>query len=159
MKKKSAMFLTALAIFGGLAYNGMAAGVALADDPSVPDPQPSVTAGPVVPVAPDPQVESELAPRPWLRESIIVAAAQTIGVSHDDVRRALTNGLSLRELGARHGDGPNELAAGMVEHVRTILDNWVDDGRITREEARHGTWYVESHIWQIIDAHLYAGPF
>ena len=99
LKKKSAMFLTALAIFGGLAYNGMAAGVALADDPSVPDPQPSVTAGPVVPVAPDPQVESELAPRPWLRESIIVAAAQTIGVSRD--RRP--KGIDQRPQSARAG--------------------------------------------------------
>jgi hypothetical protein len=108
---------------------------------------------------PDGELEADLGPRPWLRESIVLASAQTIGVAPETLREALLRGVSLKELGLRHGDGPNELAFGIITHERAILDNWVDDGGISREQAVHGNWFVETHIRLIINNHFEPGLF
>jgi hypothetical protein len=138
--KKLAALVAGLAVCASLAFGVLAAGVASAAEP-------------------DGELEAELGPRPWLRESIVLAAARTIGVAPETVREALLRGVSLKELGLRHGDGPNELAFGIITHERAILDNWVDDGRITREQAVHGNRFVETHIRLIINNHFEPGPF
>ena len=138
--RKLAALLAGLVISAGLAFGVSGAGVASAAEP----------AG---------ELEAELGPRPWLREGIVLAAAQTIGVSPETVREALLHGVSLKELGLHHGDGPNELAFGIITHERVILDNWVDNGRITREQAVYGSWFVETHIRLIINEHFEPGRF
>lgn len=138
--RKLAMLAAGLAVSAGLLFGAVGAGVASAAEP-------------------DGALEAELGSRPWLRESIVLAAAQTIGVAPETVRDALLRGVSLKELGLRHGDGPNELAFGIITHEHAILDNWVDDGRITREQAVHGNRFVETHIRLIINNHFEPGPF
>ncbi|HLF79229.1 MAG TPA: hypothetical protein VJB57_17245 [Dehalococcoidia bacterium] len=135
--KKLAMFAAGLVVAGSLAFGVMGAGVASANEP---------------------ELENEFGPRPWLRHAIVLAAAQTIGVPVEQIQAAMQHGASLKEIGMRHGDRPAELSAGIVRHVHTILDNWVADGRITPEMARHGNQFVQSHIRLIINNHFEPGP-
>jgi hypothetical protein len=135
--KRIALFAAGLAIVGGLAFGVLGAGIASAEEP---------------------ELEREFGPRPWLRTAIVLAAAQTIGVPVDEVVEALRHGASLNEIGARHGVRPTELATGIIRHVHDILGNWVENGRITPEMARHGNSFVQSHIRLIINNHFEPGP-
>ncbi len=129
--KKFAKWFVAMAVFAGIGMTVMGSGVASA-------------------AGPDNGLQSEFGPRPWLRESIVLAAAETIGVSPVVVRDSLLNGVSLNELAQQHGDGPVEFTNGLVEHNRTILDNWADDGYITHDQALHGDWYLSTHLFLVV---------
>ena len=97
--------------------------------------------------------------RPWLRESIVHAAADTIAVSPDDVRYALHHGETLADLGRDHGIREDDLAAGIITNEHNIFENWQDNGRINREQRAYGNWFVETHIWFITHTTFNPDPY
>ena len=135
--KKLGIFAAAVAGLA-LAFSVLAPlGVAQAEEP--PEPLPPVA------------FEHELHLRPWLRETIILSAAQTIGIPVEDVRLGLRNGASLSEIGVRHGVRPEVLARGIIRHEHDHIGDLVRNGRISPAEGRWAMAFVTGHIRLIIN--------
>lgn len=92
--------------------------------------------------------------RPWLVHSIIVAAAETIGISTEDVKHGLRNGASLKQIAERHGVGPYAPAHGILEHERHLLHRLVNAGEIRPWLAARLMSFLTEHIRQIINYQL-----
>jgi hypothetical protein len=73
-----------------------------------------------------------------LRDSIadiFGAAAETIGISSDELKSELMDGKSLAQVAAEHNVTTTDLKAGIMAEVETQLDQAVASGRITQEQA------------------------
>lgn len=89
----------------------------------------------------------------WLRQSIIVCAAETIDARVATVKAALRQGHSLKEIAARHEVRAPELIRGILACERNFLERLVDSGKLTRLEAARIFDFIEDHIERIINYH------
>ncbi|HEY7270793.1 MAG TPA: hypothetical protein VH951_13290 [Dehalococcoidia bacterium] len=145
---KLGMALAGAASAGAIVFFAFASdgGAALAADPTTPPP--SSASGPsTVPNPPE-----------WFRarlhESIIRSAADVIGIRVDEVREGLGNGLSLAEIGRRHGVREDALERGILRDERQELDRLVDAGLITPQHARDVMQWLTNHIEEIVHHHF-----
>jgi transposase-like protein len=68
----------------------------------------------------------------WIKNSIIACAARTMDERAAAVKAALRQGLSLKEIGVRHGVRPEVLEHGILRCERQLLDRLVQAGKLTR---------------------------
>ena len=95
---------------------------------------------------------------PWLVHSIIVGAAETIGIDPEEVKQGLRNGQSLNQIAESHGVGPYELAHGILEHERQVLHRLVMAGEIRPWTAARLMHFLTEHIRLIINYQLPVAP-
>ena len=141
MKSKVGIFFVGMAALGLLLVGSFAQASPVGAEP------PPLSAPPEV------VVWHDGGPYPWLRESIILAAAHTIGISVEEVKHGLRAGHSLKEIAARHGVRPPELMRGILEFERHFLARKVAAGELTRPEAARILDFLTEHIERIINYH------
>ncbi|HLF71793.1 MAG TPA: hypothetical protein VI759_06550 [Dehalococcoidia bacterium] len=90
---------------------------------------------------------------PWLKESIIAAAAQTIGIRPEEVIEGLRHGASLKQIAARNGVREPALKRGILAHEKTYLYRLVDAGKLERPEAVRILKFLTDHIDRIVNWH------
>lgn len=88
----------------------------------------------------------------WLRHSIVVCAAETMGLDVDQVLLGLRNGASLAEIGIRAGVHPAALEDGILRCERNLLARMVETGELRPAEARRIFNLLNDHITRIINA-------
>jgi hypothetical protein len=96
--------------------------------------------------------------RPWLVQSIIAAAAHAIGIEVEEVKMGLRHGASLKEIAARHGVGPVDLAQGILRYERHYLHRLIEAGEITPRAAARVMHFLTEHIRLIINYHIPGAP-
>jgi hypothetical protein len=119
--------------------------------------------GPATSAAADPETEAEIEAAiasgdhtrlpTWLRHSIIVCAAETIGVHPATVKAGLLEGHSLKEIAARYGVRAGELERGILACEADFLQRQVENGTLTRWQAYRIFEFIEDHIHRIINYH------
>ena len=143
MKMKIGLAAVTAALLGGVLFGALQPAVAAAEEDG-------------------PTVEAVLADGDhdyaWLRESIIVAAAKTIGIRVVEVKAGLRNCLSLQQIARLHGVGPGELKRGILAHETRFLAGLVETGRLTRAEAARLLWFLTVHIDRIVSHHCEPVP-
>jgi hypothetical protein len=71
-----------------------------------------------------------------LRRAQIGALADVLDMTPQELRDELQSGTTLREILREHGVGPREALRAVVQAGGEVLQQAVEDGRITREQAR-----------------------
>jgi hypothetical protein len=66
---------------------------------------------------------------------VFSAAAEAIGVEVDDLRRALRGGQTIAEVAAEHDVEVSAVVDAMVAAMKADLDEAVENGRLTQEQA------------------------
>jgi hypothetical protein len=90
----------------------------------------------------------------WLRHSIIVCAAETIGARVSTVQADLRTGQSLKEIANRYGVRAPELQRGILACEHEYLWRLVGTGKLTRLQAVRVFNFLEIHIERIINYHF-----
>ena len=80
-------------------------------------------------------------------------AAETLGLSEDDLRTALeADDATLASVAAEQGVAVEDLTAALVQAAQERLDEAVADGRLTQEEADERAADLESRIAELVES-------
>jgi len=79
------------------------------------------------------------------------AMAEAIGIDVEDLRTALQDGQTPAEVAEENGVSRDDLAAAIVDDINAHLDQAVEDGRLTEDEADERRADVEDHANSIVD--------
>ena len=80
-------------------------------------------------------------------------AAETLGLSEDDLRTALeADDATLASVAADQGVAVEDLTAALVQAAQERLDEAVADGRLTQEEADERAADLESRIAELVES-------
>ena len=89
----------------------------------------------------------------------LATAAETLGLSEDDLRSALeADDATLASVAADQGVAVEDLQAALVESAQARLDQAVADGRLTQEEADERAADLESRIADLVQSTDVGGP-
>ena len=80
------------------------------------------------------------------------AAAQKLGLTTDQLRTELQAGKSLAQIAEEKGESRDDLKAALVEAQRTPVQQAVEEGRLTQEQADRILANLENRVDRIIDA-------
>jgi hypothetical protein len=106
---------------------------------------------------PDDALEHDFDFPHWLRRSIVGCAAHVLNLEVEQVRLALRNGHSLKEIGIRVGVRPIVLEHGILRCEAAVLARLVHAGELEPGEARRIFHWLETHITRIINFHWNPG--
>ncbi|SDD24229.1 hypothetical protein SAMN05660690_3756 [Geodermatophilus telluris] len=88
----------------------------------------------------------------WFRGFDLSVAAETLGLSEDDLRTALeADGASLASVAADQGVAVEDLVAALTAAAREHLDEAVADGRLTQEQADERAADIEGWITERVN--------
>ena len=83
---------------------------------------------------------------------IVHAAAEVIGIPHQDVRRALKDGSSLADIATAHGSTRAALIQGLTDRAAARLRDRVAAGGMPQAEADQAQAAISSRLPAIVDA-------
>jgi hypothetical protein len=83
---------------------------------------------------------------------IVHAAAEVIGIPHQDLRRALNDGSSLGAVAQQRGPGRDALIRGLTDRASVRLRDRVAAGEISQAEADQAQAAINSRLPEIVDA-------
>lgn len=84
-------------------------------------------------------------------------AAQTIGISPQDLRDGVKSGQSVAEVAQAHGVDPQTVVDAVVKDLDAKLDKAVTDGKITQERADRVSGRLPTRIENLVNRHRVAG--
>jgi hypothetical protein len=79
-------------------------------------------------------------------DQALKVAAQSLGMSQDDVRAALEGGSTLAELAKKQGRSTDDLVTALVAAARERIAQAVKDGRITQQQADRITPNLQQRV-------------
>jgi hypothetical protein len=82
---------------------------------------------------------------------VFQAAAETIGISGDELKSKLQAGKSLAQVASDHNVSRDALKLGITSSVESDLENAVSEGRITQEQADRMLSGLTSRLDDVID--------
>ncbi len=82
---------------------------------------------------------------------LIETIADLTGTSTDDVVSALADGQSLTEFAEEHGVNEDALLDGLMAAINVKLDEAVDDGDLTEEQAARFRTEISEHLQDLIN--------
>ncbi|MBI4883582.1 MAG: hypothetical protein HY826_05945 [Actinobacteria bacterium] len=65
----------------------------------------------------------------------LAVVAETLGLTEDEVKEAISNGQTLAQLAEANGSSADELVAALLADIKTHIDEKVASGDLTQEEA------------------------
>jgi hypothetical protein len=87
-------------------------------------------------------------------------AAKTIGVSTEDLGKALMSGQSIADVAKAHNVDPQKVTDALVAQAKADLDKKVADGKLTQAEADQRLLKQASVIGDLVNGKLPQGlPF
>jgi hypothetical protein len=84
----------------------------------------------------------------------LTAAADYLGLSVAELRERLRDGDSLADIAEAEGKSVDGLRDAMLDALREKLDNAVEEGNLTREQADRILDHIDSHIDEIISGNI-----
>jgi hypothetical protein len=81
----------------------------------------------------------------------LAGAAAVLGMSEDDVREALRNGTTLKELAEQKGKSVDDLVAAITKSANERIDQAVEDGRLTQEQATEAKQRVADGVKNFVE--------
>jgi uncharacterized protein YidB (DUF937 family) len=81
----------------------------------------------------------------------LAGAAEVLGMSEDDVREALRNGTTLKELAEQKGKSVDDLVAAITKSANERIDQAVEDGRLTQEQATEAKQRVADGVKNFVE--------
>jgi hypothetical protein len=79
------------------------------------------------------------------------AAAEALGITTDELRQALRDGATLAEVAALQGVDVQVVIDAMVAEARDHIEQAVEDGRLTREEADEKLAELTERITDVVN--------
>jgi hypothetical protein len=81
----------------------------------------------------------------------LAGAAAVLGMSEDDVREALRDGTTLKELAEQRGKSVDDVVAALTKAANERIDQAVEDGRLTQEQATKAKQRVAGGVQRFVE--------
>jgi hypothetical protein len=81
----------------------------------------------------------------------LAAVAKVLGMEADDVKTALRDGTTLKELAEKQGKSSDDVVSALVTAAKAQLAEAVEDGRLTQERADELSASMESRIEEFVE--------
>ena len=88
----------------------------------------------------------------------LAAAAGVLGMSEDDVREALRNGTTLKELAEQKGKSVDDVVAALTKAANERIDRAVEAGKLTPEQATEAKRRVADGVTAFVENGLPPRP-
>jgi polyhydroxyalkanoate synthesis regulator phasin len=89
---------------------------------------------------------------------VLEAAADYLGVTAAELRESLRGGQSLADVAKAKGKSVDGLKATIRKAIQASLDEAVDDGKLTKEQAERLGEYLSEHVDRVVEGSLRVGP-
>ncbi len=89
---------------------------------------------------------------PMMARPPLEQVAETLGMSEDDLRDALTSGQTLAQIAEARGVSLDDLAAALLTEVQEHLQQAVSDGRLTQAQADERLAQIKADLLQRLES-------
>ncbi len=83
---------------------------------------------------------------PAIRDQVMGEVAALLDMTADDLYADLGEGKSLADIAAEKGVAIGQIRALMTQNMKAFLDQWVDEGSVTRAQAGRWLGFMEQNL-------------